>query len=149
MRFAPMLLTGEKTLLRWIRSEATSGQFSRQQEMAEAYAQLVEVFLADMGATHARHNEKLMLDGKQLGEQTVELARTLMPVATSDLKISGKELMTVLPREQIRYILPYLLNRVQSGNLPNEKEALLQAAKKHLNRASKAEAAEQEVKHEF
>lgn len=148
MRFAPMLLTGEKTLLRWIRSEATSGQFSKQQEMAEAYAQLVEVFLADMGATHARNNEQLMLEGKQLGEQTVELARTLMPVGTGDLKVNGKELMTIMPREQIRYILPYLLNRVQSGNLPNEKEALLQAAKKHLHRINKAEAAEQEVKHE-
>lgn len=149
MRFAPMLLTGEKTLLRWIRGEATSGQFSRQQEMAQAYSQLVEVFLADMGATHARHNEKLMLEGKQLGEQTVELARTLMPVAASDLLVSGKELMTIMPREQIRYILPYLLNRVQSGNLPNKKEALLQAAKKYLNKISKAEAAEQEVKYEL
>lgn len=149
MRFAPMLLTGEKTLLRWIRSEATSGQFSKQQEMAEAYAKLVEVFLADMGATHARHNEQLMQEGKQLGEQTVELARTQMPVSASDLNINGKELMAIMPREQIRYILPYLLNRVQSGNLPNEKKALLQAARKHLNRASKTEAAEQEVNHEI
>lgn len=137
MHFAPMLLTGQKTLLRWIRSEATSGQFSKQQEMVEAYAQLVEVFLADMGATHARHNEQLMLEGRQLGEQTVELARTLMPVGTSDLNVSGKELMEIMPREQIRYVLPYLLERVQAGNLLNEKEALLQAAKKHLQRANK------------
>lgn len=142
-------MTGEKTLLRWIRSEATSGQFSKQQEMAEAYAKLVEVFLADMGATHARHNEQLMLEGKRLGEQTVELARIQMPVSASDLNINGKELMAIMPREQIRYILPYLLNRVQSGNLPNEKKALLQAARKHLNRASKTEAAEQEVNHEI
>ena len=137
LHFAPMLLTGQKTLLRWIRSEATSGQFSKQQEMVEAYAQLVEVFLADMGATHARHNEQLMLEGRQLGEQTVELARTLMPVGTSDLNVSGKELMEIMPREQIRYVLPYLLERVQAGNLLNEKEALLQAAKKHLQRANK------------
>ena len=135
MHFAPMLLTGQKTLLHWIRSEATSGQFSKQQEMVEAYAQLVEVFLADMGATHARNDEKLMLEGKQLGEQTVELARTLMPVG--DLNVSGKELMEIMPREQIRYVLPYLLERVQAGNLLNEKEALLQAAKKHLQRANK------------
>ena len=102
-----------------------------------------------MGATHARHNKQLMQEGKQLGEQTVELARTQMPVSASDLNINGKELMAIMPREQIRYILPYLLNRVQSGNLPNEKKALLQAARKHLNRASKTEAAEQEVNHEI
>ena len=78
-----------------------------------------------------------MQEGKQLGEQTVELARTQMPVSASDLNINGKELMAIMPRAQIRYILPYLLNRVQSGNLPNEKKALLQAARKHLNRARK------------
>lgn len=149
MRFAPMLLTGEKTLLRWIRSEATSGQFTTQQEMASAFTQLVDVFLADMGATHARHNEKLMLDGRQLGEQTVELARTLMPVSSKDLDISGKELMTIVPKEQIRHILPYLLSRVQSGNLPNKKEELLQAARKHIQRTTKAEITKQEVNHEL
>jgi tRNA nucleotidyltransferase/poly(A) polymerase len=131
MRFAPMLLTGEKTLLRWVRSEATSGNFRNQKEMAFAYEKLVEIFLADMGATHAAKNSKLMADGRALGEQVIEIAATKMPVATSDLKISGKDLLTLIPQTEIKNALPYLLERVQSGNLPNEKEALLAAIQKY------------------
>jgi hypothetical protein len=131
MRFAPMLLTGEKTLLRWVRSEATKGIFRNQKEMALAYEKLVEIFLADMGATHAAKNPKLMADGRALGEQVIEIAATKMPVATSDLKISGKDLLTLIPQTEIKNALPYLLERVQSGNLPNEKEALLAAIQKY------------------
>jgi len=132
MRFAPMLLTGEKTLLRWVRSEATSGNFRNQKEMTSAYEKLVEIFLADMGATHASKNQKLMADGRSLGEQVIALAREKMPVATSDLAISGRDLLEIIPQAQIKNALPYLLGRVQSGNLPNEKEALLSALRKNL-----------------
>ena len=132
MRFAPMLLTGEKTLLRWVRSEATSGNFRNQKEMTSAYEKLVEIFLADMGATHAAKNPKLMADGRALGEQVIEIAATKMPVATSDLQISGKDLLSLIPQTEIKNALPYLLGRVQNGNLPNEKEALLSALRKNL-----------------
>ena len=132
MRFAPMLITGEKTLLRWVRSEATSGNFRNQKEMTSAYEKLVEIFLADMGATHASKNQKLMADGRSLGEQVIALAREKMPVATSDLAISGRDLLEIIPQAQIKNALPYLLERVQSGNLPNEKEALLSALRKNL-----------------
>ena len=57
-----------------------------------------------------------------------------MPVATSDLQISGKDLLSLIPQTEIKNALPYLLERVQSGNLPNEKEALLSAMQKHLQR---------------
>lgn len=134
MRFAPMLLTGERTLLRWVRSEATSAGFRSQAELTQAYELLVEVFLADMGATHARENAQLMAEGRSLGEQVVELARTKMPVTTKDLAISGKELLTLLAQKQIKDTLAYLLERVQSGNLPNEQAALLHAVQKHLQR---------------
>ena len=132
MRFAPMLLTGEKTLLRWVRSEATSGNFRNQKEMTSAYEKLVEIFLADMGATHASKNQKLMEDGRSLGEQVIAIAREKMPIATSDLAISGRDLLEIIPQAQIKNALPYLLERVQSGNLPNEKEALLSALRKNL-----------------
>ncbi len=132
MRFAPMLLTGEKTLLRWVRSEATGGNFRNQKEMTLAYEKLVEIFLADMGATHASKNQKLMADGRSLGEQVIALTREKMPVATSDLAISGRDLLEIIPQTQIKNALPYLLERVQSGNLANEKEALLSALKKNL-----------------
>lgn len=134
MRFAPMLLTGERTLLRWVRTEATNAGFRSQAQLTHAYELLVEVFLADMGATHARENTQLMAEGRTLGEQVVELARTKMPVSTADLALSGKELLVLIPRQEIKNILVYLLERVQSGNLANEKNILLSAVSKHLKR---------------
>lgn len=132
MRFAPMLISGERTLLRWVRSEATSGTFRNQKELTLAYEKLVEVFLADMGATNAAKNPALMENGRALGEQVIDLAKTKMPVATSDLAISGKDLLQIVQQSQLKDLLPYLLERVQSGNLPNEKEALLTAVRKNL-----------------
>ena len=87
-----------------------------------------------MGATHARENEQLMAEGRLLGRQVVELVRTRMPVCTKDLAVSGRELLQIIPQHEIKNILTYLLERVQSGNLPNEKEALLTAVHKHLKR---------------
>lgn len=143
MRFAPMLLTGERTLLRWVRSEAANSGFRTQAELTQAYSLLVEVFLADMGATHARENEQLMAEGRLLGRQVVELVRTRMPVCTKDLAIGGRELLQIIPQHEIKNILTYLLERVQSGNLPNEKEALLTAVHKHLKRKTTLSLGEQ------
>ncbi len=134
MRFAPMLLTGERALLRWVRGEAQNAGFRSQVKLTHAYELLTEVFLADMGATHARENKQLMAEGRQLGRQVTELARTRMPVAISDLALKGTTLMHMVEQPLIKDILTYLLQRVQSGNLPNDYEALLEAAKKHLSR---------------
>ena len=143
MRFAPMLLTGERTLLRWVRSEAANSGFRTQAELTQAYSLLVEVFLADMGATHARENEQLMAEGRLLGRQVVELVRTRMPVCTKDLAVSGRELLEFVHQSEIKNILFYLLERVQSGNLPNKKEALLTAVHKHLKRKTTLSLGEQ------
>ena len=134
MRFAPMLKTGEKTLLRWVRAEATSGKFHNSAELTSAYEQLVEVFLADMGATHARDNHNLMTNGKELGKQVVELAQKHMPIAKSDLVITGHDLLKIVPQNKIKDTFDYLLQRVQSGNLPNEQNALLNAVQKNIKR---------------
>ena len=134
MRFAPMLLTGEKTLRRWLRHEAVHGPFRTQAQLAAGYKQLTEVFLADMGATHARDNQQLMAEGRSLGEQVIAMARASMPIATQDLDIKGWELLTLVPQAEIKTTFAYLLNRVQSGNLPNEHNALLDALKKSLAR---------------
>ena len=139
MRFAPMLWTGERTLLRWVRNEAVHAGFHSEAELAKAYTMLVEVFLADMGATHARENPKLMADGRELGRQVVELARAKMPVTAKDLSISGRELLALLPKGKIKDTLAYLLERVQSGNLPNEQEALHSAVIKYLKRHQEKE----------
>ena len=134
MRFAPMLLTGEKTLRRWLRHEAVHGPFRTQAQLISGYQQLTEVFLADMGATHARENQQLMAEGRSLGEQVIAMAHSSMPIATQDLDIKGWELLTLVPQAEIKTTFAYLLNRVQSGNLPNEHNALLDALKKSLAR---------------
>ena len=134
MRFAPMLLTGEKTLRRWLRHEAANGPFRTQAQLVTGYKLLTEVFLADMGATHARENRQLMDEGRALGEQVIAMAQASMPVASQDLDIKGWELLTLVPQNEIKTTFAYLLNRVQSGNLPNEHNALLQALKKNLAR---------------
>lgn len=138
MRFAPMLLTGEKTLLRWVRSEAASGAFKSSAQLTEAYSLLTEVFLADMGATHARENPQLMAEGRALGEQVIELARTRMPIAPGDLAVGGRDLLALLPQAQLKNTFSYLLERVQSGNLPNDRDALLAAVRKNIKRRQNA-----------
>lgn len=134
MRFAPLLITGERTLLRWVRNEALHGPFRTQAELTHGFELLGQVFLADMGATHACNNPKMMAEGRALGEQVYELARTRMPVCASDLPVSGKELLQLVPQEHIKETLAYLLHRVQTDQLANENSALLQAVRKRLQR---------------
>ena len=137
MRFAPMLITGEKTLLRWLRSEATSGNFKNNKEMYEAFEQLIQVFLSDMRATKAKDNLLLMNEGENLGKEILLLAKEKMPVHTCDLALSGKDLKNAsFEVSNIKDILKYLLNRVQAGNLLNEKQALLDAAINNAKRKS-------------
>ena len=134
MRFAPMLLTGEKTLRRWLRHEAVNGPFRTQAQLVAGYKLLTEVFLADMGATHARENKQLMTEGRSLGDQVIAMAQSSMPIATQDLAVNGRELLELVPKNTIKETFAYLVERVQSGNLPNEHDALLAALKKKLAR---------------
>ena len=139
MRFAPMMIHKNNTLLRWIRSEATGGEFRTEKEMAEAFSQLTEVFLADMGATWAGVlQEPVMEEGRRLGEEAVRIARERMPVHTSDLHVRGSEIKA-LPPFTVGDAMKYLLARVQSGSIPNERGALLQALAKKLEKITKAE----------
>ena len=139
MRFAPMMIHKNNTLLRWIRSEATGGEFRTEKDMAEAFSQLTEVFLADMGATWAGVlQEQVMDEGRRLGEEAVQIAREEMPVHTSDLHLRGSEIQ-VLPPLTVGEAMKYLLARVQSGSIPNEKGALLQALEKKLGKINKPE----------
>ena len=139
MRFAPMLVTGIKTLQRWVRAEAASGYFRSTEQLAEAYTLLVEVFLADMGATQARSNQQLMTEGRALGEQVIALAKA-MPVGNGDLAIGGKDLLAIIPRPAIKEVLAYLLQRVQANTALNTRDVLLELALKHWERlTAKAE----------
>ena len=139
MRFAPMMIHKNNTLLRWIRSEATGGEFRTEKEMAEAFSQLTDVFLADMGATWAGVlQEPVMEEGRRLGEEAVRIARERMPVHTSDLHVRGSEIKA-LPPFTVGDAMKYLLARVQSGSIPNERGALLQALEKKLGKINKPE----------
>ena len=139
MRFAPMMIHKNNTLLRWIRSEATGGEFRTEKEMAEAFSQLTDVFLADMGATWAGVlQEPVMEEGRRLGEEAVRITRERMPVHTSDLHVRGSEIQ-VSPPLTVGDAMKYLLARVQSGSIPNERGALLQALAKKLEKITKAE----------
>ncbi|MBR4907472.1 MAG: CCA tRNA nucleotidyltransferase [Acidaminococcaceae bacterium] len=164
MRFAPMMIHKNNTLLRWIRSEAVSGAFRTEKEMAEAFAQLTEVFLADMGATWAGVlQEPVLKEGHRLGEEAIQIARDRMPVHTSDLKVSGNEIQKLIEREcpvhnrnmneqeethknskpqmtiSIGEAMRYLLARVQSGSIPNERGPLLRAIERKLEKINISE----------
>ena len=131
MRFVALFnVEGEAALLRWIRAVAHSKMFRNNEAMVSAYKNLVCIYLSDMGATHAGFNEKLMTKARRLSSRLIELSQT-MPVATSDLDISGKELLEIIPKENIKDELTYLLERVQNGNLVNQKLQLIDALKKH------------------
>jgi len=60
----------------------------------------------------------------------LELARSKMPVHTKDLAISGHDVLVLLEdKSKIRDAMRYLLQRVQSTNLPNERSALEEAVR--------------------
>lgn len=137
MRFAPMMFTKERTLTRWVRAEAASGEFRTSKDLTEAFTQLKEVFLADMGATHAGNNQQLMAEGHELADAVIEIARNKMPVHTTDLAVNGADLAQIITDSaETGIFLKYLLERVRSGNLPNERTALLEAAKHRQQKAS-------------
>lgn len=130
MRFAPMMFTKERTLTRWVRAEAANGEFRTSKDLTEAFSQLKEVFLADMGATHAGNNPQLMAEGRELADAVIEIACIKMPVHTADLAVNGADLAQIITNgAETGIFLKYLLERVRSGNLPNERAALLEAAK--------------------
>lgn len=137
MRFAPMMFTKERTLTRWVRAEAASGEFRTSKDLTEAFTQLKEVFLADMGATHAGNNPQLMAEGRELADAVIEIACNKMPVHTADLAVKGADLAQIITDgAETGAFLKYLLERVRSGNLPNERTALLEAAKYRKQKTS-------------
>lgn len=138
MRFAPMLIAKKNTLYRWVRSEAASGRFRNEAELAEAYAQVAAVFLADMGATWSGIRQDPVLDdGRALAREVVHIAAAEMPVHTSDLALSGSDVQGLLPPQSpltVGEALQYLLRRVQSGGAANDAEPLKELLRRKLDR---------------
>lgn len=140
MRFAPMLLTGERTLRRWLCQEAVKGPFRSQQQLVEGFTLLKEVFLADMGATNARTDAELMRQGEELGTQAIAIARESIPIATNDVNLNGRELLSLVAPQGIKEAYAYLIERIRQGTLANEHDALLNAIRKHKARLERADA---------
>ena len=51
-----------------------------------------------------------------------------MPIAKSDLVITGHDLLKIVPQNKIKDTFDYLLQRVQSGNLPNEQKCIIKCS---------------------
>jgi len=125
MRFGNNIDAKDETTLRWVRQTAREGIFRLTKEMAEAFKQLVAVCIADLSATTAHEQE--VISAQMYGKKLIVMAYA-MPVHTTDLNVSGKELREIITRqEDLAEIMQLLLLRVQDGELPNEEAALKSA----------------------
>ncbi len=117
----------EQGMLHWLREVAAGGLFRHEKDMADGCTDLVKVYLADMGATKAGKNPDIMAEGREMGANLIQLARTKMPISTGDLNLNSTDFAKFPKEANIKNALTYLLRRVQSGDLPNEHNALMKA----------------------
>ena len=117
---------------RWLRKAALSGAFRWNKDMQEAFAQLSSVCLADLAATNAHEQEIITM--RMYNEELLRLAAD-MPVHTSDLLLSGKQIAEILgDKENLPQLMQILLKRVQDGTVQNSEETLTEAVKKWQQR---------------
>ena len=110
----------------WVREEARSGLFHSCHELQDAFRQLVQICVADVAALNSTAED--LEACRVYGEALIRLAAG-MPVHTSDLKISGREVLPLLPdKNHIAHFMKVALRRTQDGNLLNERDALYLAA---------------------
>ncbi len=122
---------------RWLRREARSGHFRVNKEMAEAFKELTAVCVADAAATAATRSD--IIHAQMYGKRLVTMAYQ-MPVHTSDLAVSGRDLMAMgIPRERISALLPLFLHRVQDRSMENRPDGLLAAARRWLARQQRTD----------
>ena len=112
---------------RWLRKVALSGAFRWNKDLQEAFSQLTSVCLADLAATKAHEQEIITM--RMYNEELLRLAAD-MPVHTSDLLLSGKQIAKMLgSKEKLPQIMQILLKRVQDGTMENSEKALTEAVK--------------------
>ena len=117
---------------RWLRKVALSGAFRWNKDLQEAFSQLTSVCLADLAATKAHEQEIITM--RMYNEELLRLAAD-MPVHTSDLLLSGKQIAKMLgSKEKLPQIMQILLKRVQDGTMENSEKALTEAVKKWQQR---------------
>ena len=101
--------------------------FKHETDLADACTDLVKLYLADMGATAAGRNAAIMAEGREMGAQLIQLARTRMPISTGDLNLKAQDIEKIPADVNVKNALNYLVHRVQSGDLVNEHTALMKA----------------------
>ncbi len=127
MRFGANIDAADDVTWRWLRKCARSGEFRENKVMAEAFKQLTNMCIADMVATTASKQE--LISAQMYGTKLVTMAY-LVPIHTTDLNISGKDLLPEgFTKEELETVMPVLLRRVQDGELKNDYEVLERAAK--------------------
>lgn len=134
MRFHYFANTQEADPWRWMRKEAQSGQFRKSSDLKEAVLQMAEVCAADVIGC-GRPNSST--DGTYAMGDCLAAITESMPIHTRDLAY-GPELPALLGN-QTGDILQQLLVQVRSGQVANEPEALLEAAKRKLARKARKE----------
>ena len=106
---------------RWVRRTALSGSFRWNSEMCEAFLQLSAVCLADLGATKAHEQEIIAM--RMYIDKLLQAVR-LMPVHTSDLAVSGRQVEEILHNKEV---LPSLMRPSASTNSTSSKPSRIAA----------------------
>ncbi|MGL5206302.1 MAG: CCA tRNA nucleotidyltransferase [Acidaminococcaceae bacterium] len=122
----------EQGTRRWLRKAALSGAFRWNKDLQEAFAQLASVCLADLAATNAHEQEIIAM--RMYSEEILRLA-VQMPVHTSDLLLSGKQVAAMIGgKNDLPQLMRILLKRVQDGTLKNSEDELTAAVRRWQQR---------------
>lgn len=117
-----VLTANYRQLKRWLCKKVSD--FRTQKDMAAAFKELEQIFLADLRASrHSDEEENILRENMAYVHQVIE---TQMPVHSSDLAISGDTVMQLIDGTglEIKNVFARLLKMVQAGNLANEEDAL-------------------------
>lgn len=126
-----------RQLKRWLRKKISD--FRTQKDMAAAFKELEQIFLADLGAgRHSDEEENILRENMAYVRQVIE---DQMPVHSSDLAITGDTVMQLIDGTglEIKNVFAQLLKMVQTGNLANEEEALIACLQKMILRKQNEE----------
>lgn len=129
MRFHYFVTHGEADAYKWMRKEARSGVFRYTADLQEACLQLAQVCAADVIGCGKPNSST---DGTlAFGDYLVRICEG-MPIHTKDLAYDQR--LLEVTGSQTGIILPYLLRQVQNGQVKNNADQLLEAAKRKLRR---------------
>ena len=97
----------------------------------EAFFQLLEVKAADLAAEKADSRLAQLEEARAIAQQTIALHQCL---TLKDLAVDGRDVLAAgaAPGPQVGRVLDTLLERVLSGELPNQRETLLKQLRERV-----------------